>query len=156
VAAPVREAALFRSLTRYPHVAGEFLGADLGKATVPEIHARAWPVVQKLVAGHEGELLERYNRLVSSARSIDEVRGIAKFAFQGRVRDLLLERGANLWGRLDRDTGDVALFGARQDERQEDVLDDIAEAVILRGGDVWSLDKSRMPTKSPIAATLRW
>lgn len=156
LAAPVRDAALFRSLTRYPHVVPEFLGADLGKATLPEIHARAWPLVQKLASEREREILGRYDRLVSSARAIDEVRAIAQFAIQGRVRDLLLERDVNLWGRMDPKTGDVALFGARQDEREEDILDDIAEAVLLRGGDVWSLEQGRMPTKSPVAATLRW
>jgi hypothetical protein len=57
---------------------------------------------------------------------------------------------------MDPKTGDVALFGARRNEQQEDVLDDIAEAVLLRGGDVWSLEEGRMPTKSPVAATLRW
>jgi hypothetical protein len=136
-------------------VAAEVLGADLGRATLPEIHARAWPLVQEVVREHEAEVLERYDRLVSRARALDELRAIAKFAIGGRVRDLLLERGKSLWGRLDRETGDIAVHGERSDEREEDVLDDIAEAVILRGGDVWSLEKQKMPTKSPVAATLR-
>jgi hypothetical protein len=156
LAAPEREAALFRSITRYAHVAHEILGADLGRSTIPEIHRRTWPVVQKLVAERESEVLERYDRSVSGARALDELRAIAKFAIGGRVRDLLLRRDANLWGRLDRETGDVALHGPRADEREEDVLDDIADAVILRGGEVWSLEEGRMPTRSPVAATLRW
>jgi hypothetical protein len=156
IAAPAREAALFRSITRYPHAVPEVLGGDLGKATLAEIHARTWPVAQKVVADREHEILDRYGRLVSSARAIDEVRAIAQFAIHGRVRDLLLARNVNLWGRLNRRTGDVALFGERGDERAEDVLDDIAEAVLLRGGDVWSFEEGRMPTKSSVAATLRW
>lgn len=156
LAAPEREAALFRSITRYAHVAREVLGSDLGRSTIPEIHRRAWPVVQGIVAERESEVLERYDRSVSGARALDEVRAIAKFAIVGRVRDLILQRDANLWGRLDRETGDVALHGPRANEAEEDVLDDIAEAVILRGGDVWSLEEERMPTKSPVAATLRW
>ena len=37
-----------------------------------------------------------------------------------------------------------------------DVLDDLAEAVLLRGGEVFSVEKARMPSKSPVAAILRW
>ena len=156
VAATDREAALFRSLSRYPHVAAEVLGPDLGQMSLREIHVRAWPIVERLVAEKEAEVLERYDRLVSRARALDDVRAIAKFALAGRVRDLLLDRSTNLWGRFDRETGDVALFAERTDDGVEDVLDDVAEAVLLRGGDVWSIDGKRMPTKSPVAATLRW
>lgn len=151
-----REAALFRSLTRYAHVAPGNLSNELGRATPSQIHAAAWPVVQSLMAAKEDIVLERYDRLVSAARALDDVRAIGKFALEGRVRDLILDRDANLWGRFDRATGAVALFGERTGEDVEDVLDDIAEAVVLRGGDVWSIDKSRMPTKSSVAATLRW
>jgi hypothetical protein len=156
VAAPGREVALFRSLTRYPHVVADVLGGDLGKANMAEIHARSWPIAQRVAMERQNEILERYGRFVSSARALDEVRAIAQFAIQGRVRDLLLARDVNLWGRLDHRTGEVALFGPRGDERAEDVLDDIAEAVLLRGGDVWSIEEGRMPTKSPVAAILRW
>jgi hypothetical protein len=148
LAAPVREAALFRSFTRYTHVVPEFLGADLGKATLPEIHARAWPLIRKLASEREREILGRYDRLVSSARAIDEVRAIAQFAIQGRVRDLLLER--TTLGSPDPKTGDVARASDEGGGRPR------RHAEAVGGGDVWSLEPGRMPTKSPIAATLRW
>lgn len=151
-----RLAAIFRSVTRYPHIVRELLPADLGRATTAEIHSRIAPRVEKLMAEKEGVVLERYDRSVSGARALDDVRAIGRFAIQGRVRDLLLDSNANLWGSLNRETGEVALFGERQDDSVEDVLDDVAEAVMLRGGDVWSIDTAKMPTKSPVAATLRW
>ncbi len=151
-----RLAASFRSVSRYPHIVRELLPADLGRATTAEIHSRIAPRVEKLMAAREDVVLERYDRLVSAARALDDVRAIGRFAIQGRVRDLLLDRSANLWGRLDRGTGEVALFGERQDDAVEDVMDDVAEAVMLRGGDVWSIETAKMPTKSPVAATLRW
>ena len=156
LAASEREAALFRSLTRYRHVARETLGPDLVRATSAQIHEHAWPIVQRIGLAATEEVVDRYDRLFSRGRSLDEVRAIAKFALGGRVSDLLLDRERNLWGRLDRATGDVALFGERGNDGEEDVLDDIAEAVLLRGGHVWSVEATRMPTKSPVAAVLRW
>ena len=81
---------------------------------------------------------------------------VAEAAVQGRVRELIVERGAQLWGRLDPTTGAVERHDKQEDAHDDDVLDDISEAVILRGGEVYAFDKARMPTKSPIAATLRW
>jgi len=156
LAATERLAACYRSISRYPHIVRELLPADLGRAASAEIHARIAPRVEKLMNEREGLVLERYDRSVSGARALDEVRAIGRFAIQGRVRDLLLDRNAHLWGRLNRETGEVALFGQRPDDSVEDVLDDLAEAVMLRGGEVWSIDTARMPTKSSVAATLRW
>jgi hypothetical protein len=156
LAASEREAALFRSLTRYRYVARETLGPDLIREPKTEIHARAWPIVQAIGLASTEEVVDRYDRLFSRGRSLDEVRAIAKFALEGRVSDLLLDRARNLWGHLDRASGEVALFGERRNDREEDVLDDIAEAVFLRGGHVWSVEATRMPTQSPVAAVLRW
>lgn len=156
LAAPERDLAFYRSVSRYPHVAKEEIHGSFQRATIPDLHAKAWPIVQGIVGEREKDVLERYDRLVSRARALSEIRAIAKFAVQGRVRDLLLARDATVGGRLDKATGDVSLHEGAREDGAEDVLDDIAEAVLLRGGGVWSLEKSRMPAKSSIAATLRW
>ena len=65
-------------------------------------------------------------------------------------------RDAHLWGKMDPATGAVELHTKKMDTHDGDVLDDITEAVILRGGEVYSIEAARMPTRSPVAATLRW
>jgi hypothetical protein len=61
-----------------------------------------------------------------------------------------------VWGRMDPASGELDLPAQRRSEQDDDVLDDVAEAVLARGGDVLSLEPARMPSKSPVAATLRW
>lgn len=156
VAASDRLHALYRSLQRYPYLVERGVIGNYAKEKLEDLHARAWPIVQSELELHEREVIERYDHLVSRAMALDDVRAIAQFAVQGRVRDLLLQRDAYLWGRMDRTSGAVELHGEQSDSRDEDVLDDVAEAVLLRGGEVFALDPARMPSKSPIAATLRW
>ena len=67
-----------------------------------------------------------------------------------------MDKDAAVYGKMDRANGTVELHGSKASAVEEDVLDDIAEAVLLRGGEVYSLPRQRMPSKSPIAATLRW
>jgi hypothetical protein len=75
---------------------------------------------------------------------------------EGRVRTLFLADGVHLAGRLDSRTGDVELVDGAAAKVADDVLDDVAEAVLLRGGDVLGLARERMPGRSEIAALLRW
>lgn len=156
LAAAERSNAMYRTISRYPHLAADGLIGNYARASLAELHERAWPIVQREISVRETHVLERYQSLVSRARALEDVRAIAQFAVQGRVRDLMLAKDSYLWGTLDKTSGTVALHGEPHDARDDDVLDDIAEAVLLRGGEVYSIDKERMPSKSPIAATLRW
>lgn len=156
VAAADPQWSLFASVCRNPHLLREGLHGNFHQESGQQLHARAWPLVQGHIARLEDEVLERYQFGVSSGRSSDEVSLIARAALAGRVRELLIERGANVWGRVDPDTGALELTGARHAKSDDDVLDDLAEAVILRGGEAFSLERARMPSSAPVAATLRW
>lgn len=145
----------FHSITRYAHVTQEGIHGNFETAALEQLHKRAWPIVQKRIEARGDEVHERYEKLVSRARALDEIRAIAQFAVQGRVGELLLAREARVWGTLDKASGELRLHGDQQ-QNDDDVLDDIAEAVLLRGGEVISFEQSKMPTKGPIAAILRW
>lgn len=119
-----------------PSTAKAELYGRFPRATISRLHANAWPIVQRIVGEREQEILERYDRLVSRASALSEIRAIAKFAVQGRVRDPLLDRDASVGGRLDKATGDVSLHEGARADGAGDVLDDVEEAVLLRGGEV--------------------
>jgi hypothetical protein len=156
IAATERPMSMYRSISRYPHLASRGLVGNYSRSSSEELHAQAWPIVQQDLGVREIEVLERYNNLVSRSRALDEVRAIAQFAVQGRVRELLLAEDARLWGTLDRNSGELHLHGEQHDARDDDVLDDLSEAVLARGGDVYSLSPQRMPSMSSVAAILRW
>lgn len=151
-----RIAAAFQRLSRYPHLLESTVQGNFANAKLEELHARAWPLVQAHLKEREDETVARYGDGISSGRALDDAPTIARFAAQGRIHDLLVERASHLWGRMDRSTGAIELHTTQQDAHDDDVLDDIAEAVLLRGGAVWALTKERMPTPSPVAAILRW
>jgi len=156
VAATPKIAASFQSLSRYPHLLHEHVAGNFANAKLEDLHARAWPLVQAHAEGRLNDVTERYGNLISRGRALDDASSIARFAVQGRVRDLLVDRDAHLWGRMDRTTGALQLHKTQVDAHDDDVLDDIAEAVILRGGEVLTLARKEMPTAAPVAATLRW
>lgn len=156
VASTPRITAAFQAVSRYPHLLHESVHGSFADAKLADLHAKAWPIVQAWFQEHEQEVVRRYGNSISRDRALDEVSAIARFAVQGRVRDLFVESDAHLWGRMDPLIGRLEMHETRQEDAHDDVMDDIAEAVILRGGEVHALPRSKMPTRSPVAAILRW
>lgn len=156
VAAPDRQFSTYVAISAHPRLLREGVHGNFVSASGRELHERAWPIVQDYVAELEERVLQRYHAGGAADHSSADISFIARAAVQGRVRELILARGASLSGTLDRATGALALDAAKPTQTHEDVLDDLAEAVLLRGGDVLTFDAARMPTESPVAATLRW
>jgi hypothetical protein len=155
VAAVAKLQAAYRTVSRYPHLAGGVEG-NFGRAKPEALHARAAPVAAAAFAAREDEAVSEYQRLNGAMRSSDDVEVVAAAAVAGRVRRLVIARGRTVRGTFDRATGAVGRRAAREDAYGDDVLDDLAEAVLVRGGAVLFVEKERMPTKSPVAAVLRW
>jgi len=156
LAAPAEYHTLYRSVARYPYLAEEAINGNFERAKADELHERAWPIVQRQVEERVGEVLRAYGNLEPRGRATRDLERIAQGALLGRVMELLVAEGTHLWGVLDRNTGAVELRGEQGDTHDDDVIDDIAEAVILRGGEVLSVDRARMPSGAPVAAVLRW
>jgi hypothetical protein len=147
---------IFHAVTRYAHVTQEGIRGNFETASLGELHRRAWPIIQAYTEADMAEVHHRYRQAVPRGRALDEVRAIAQLAVEGRVWELLLARDAAVWGTLEEGSGDLQLSHWGQQGAEDDVLDDIAEAVLLRGGEVFSFEQDQMPTESPIAAILRW
>jgi len=156
LAAPVSYHTPFRSVQRYPHLLEDGLQGNFERTSLDDVHQLAWPLVSRHIEQRLAAVLATYERWVSPRRAIDELSTIARAALQGRVLDLLVAEGSHLWGRLDPDSAEVTLHPGQEGQRDDDVLDDLCEAVLLRGGDVFAVAPERMPSASPVAALLRW
>lgn len=156
VAAPERELWMFRSVARFDDMIAFGLVGDLGHLSLDAMHARAWPVVEQHLDEQNLDVLDRWGALSGANRASDDLSIIARATTMGRVRELILDREAVVHGRLDRSTGTVQRTVARGPREDANVLEELAESVCLHGGEVFRLRHDRMPTRSPIAATLRW
>lgn len=79
---------------------------------------------------------------------------IARSAIQGKIKKLLIAESVNIFGKIDPRTGGVALHPTDLDHEDDDILDDIAQAVLSHGGEVITASKEDIPHKRPILALL--
>jgi hypothetical protein len=147
---------IYRSVSCYPHLLEDGIEGNVEYARLSEIYERAWPIV----AAYESDLIStavaQYASARAAGRAIDGLQTVAHAAARGRVRLLLHGEAVHVWGYLDPVTGDCRVHERQQDAEDADVLDDICEMVLLRGGDVVEVPRDRMPDSSQIAAVLRY
>lgn len=146
---------IYRSVSRYPYLLEEGVEGNVEHARLSEIYERAWP----LVAAYERDViataLAQYTSALAAGRASDGLQDVARAAAAGRVRLLLHAEGRHVWGYVDPVTGDCRMHDRQRDVEDADVLDDVCEMVLLRGGDVVEVPPDRMPSASPVAAVFR-
>lgn len=142
--------ALFRQVTRYRHLVPEGITGGVAHESAAQLFERVKPIAERLAAEREAGARAEYDRHERHGRASASLDILSRAAVQGRVRRLLLADGAQVRGGVDRETGALRV------NDEEDVLEDLAELVLLRGGDVISVARQRMPGEQAAAASLRW
>jgi hypothetical protein len=77
---------------------------------------------------------------------------IARLAIQGKVRKLIIADDLQIFGKVHRTSGKLAVTPVQFDHEDDDVLDDIAQVVIANGGDVVVTKQKFIPGNRPALA----
>jgi hypothetical protein len=147
---------IYHTLSRYPHLTEHGVEGNFEHAMPQEIHTRVWPIVSAWFQAREDQVLNEYTRLAGREQVRDDLQRVAQAAVHGQGRRLLVEEHVHLWGMLDCENGKVVQHATQQDTRDGDVLNDLTACVLARGGEVLTVQAARMPSRSPVAAILRW
>ena len=79
---------------------------------------------------------------------------IAKAAIAGKVKKLVVAEDLNVFGKLDSTTGGVSLHALDSDHEDDCLLDDLAQTVLLKGGEVLVAKRNEIPMGRAIVAIL--
>lgn len=147
---------LYRQANTYPNLLEEGLDGNFERANSDRIHTEAWPIVSRLFESRIGTWVARFSERAGTGLASDRIEEIAAAAVSGRVQCLIVAEGEPVWGALDRATGAIVRSERRVNPEGADLLDDIGEESLKRGGDVYVVARASMPTSSPIAAVYRF
>lgn len=131
-------------------LADEGIEANVDVWDVTRLAAEARPILDKQVRARAQAWIDRWDKAYGGGKGEPDAAAAARLAVASRVRVLLLERGAQLPGVVDRDTGEIA-----EGPETADALDDLAEIVVAKGGEVFIVDDGALPTGTGLAAILR-
>ncbi|MGH9010555.1 MAG: hypothetical protein ACRDYF_12025 [Acidimicrobiia bacterium] len=146
---------LYRRISNYPNVVEEAVVGNPDGLSAAELHARAWPSMERHFAAERQAALAAYaaGRGPGPVASVEEA---VAAAVLGRVATLFVARGATIWGRVDLLTGAAEVHDEVLDG-DVDLLDVAATRTFLTGGAVYVLDPPDIPEPDePVAARLRY
>lgn len=147
---------IFRSVSRLPNLAQASLVGNFDTATTEQLHSAAWPAILTELKAMEDQVIALHEKLAGTGRVANDLDKIAEATMNGRVRYLLLEENARIPGRFDPGSGSIVLSNGGGRSSVNDVLDDLAEQTLLRGGETIVIPAARMPVAAPASAGLRW
>jgi hypothetical protein len=147
---------IYREANTYAHLASEMLEGNYEHANGDKIHSDAWPIVSVATSQPFQPWVERYKTAAGSGLATDRIESVAEAVIQGRVSCVLAAEGETVWGVLDRSTGSVERRERQLDAADDDLLDDLCEEALKRGGEAFVVPRASMPTASPIAAVFRF
>ncbi|MGF1612702.1 MAG: hypothetical protein ACFCVA_01985 [Gammaproteobacteria bacterium] len=147
--------ALFRRVSQNPLLLAEGVNGNPAELREDELRQQVWQVLEPHYLARLQQLQESYHAAAARQAGSADLADVAKAAVFGRVGTLLVEAERTLPGLIDPASGSIrpAELGSR---RVDDMLDDLAELVFIKGGNVVVVPGERMPTSSGLAAIYRF
>jgi hypothetical protein len=155
LAALTEHHAEFRRVSHNPFLQPDGVAKDPGSLNADQLRADVWKVVLPAYERRLAGLTDDFRVAASRGLAASEVEEVAAAVAAGRVGTLLVEADRQVPGRLDRATGAVRP-GELADPEVDDLLDDVAEAALAKGGSVVVVPREAMPTATGLAAVYRF
>lgn len=116
-----------------------------------ELGEQAWAVAQPARDRIIADWLNAFGTAKAHDQGSDDIEQIARDAIAARIRLLLVRENHHVGGEVDPQTGRVT-FKPIEDPATDDVIDDIAELVLQRGGDVLIVPADQLSSQTGVAA----
>jgi hypothetical protein len=139
-----------RATARLGALLDDGLSGNFDHATPAELAARSAPLVERWLARRTAEQAAGWERARNRGKALDLLGDVGAAALTGRIARLWVDATRVVPGGLDPATGQLV-----PGHGDDDVLDALCEAVLVRGGEVVPVDAGLLPSPTGAAAELR-
>jgi hypothetical protein len=159
--APLVLGGVERTLSSFVRLSGRrALGRVLGsmeRLPLGELHARSWPVMARALDARQSVALGELERARDRRRLATGLPEVWSLANDGRVELVVVERGYEVPARRGRAIDDITPADDRDEPGVvDDLVDDLIEVVLARGGRIAFVDDGTLASTGRIAAVLRY
>lgn len=146
---------IFKRISANPFLMADGLKIDPDSVSTDDLRELAWQVIEPSYQDRLTRLVAEFEQSKSRGLVGDHLGQIAFDAVSGRVMTLLVEADREIPGHLDSLNGHIE-FGDMDHPEVSDLIDDLAELVLNKGGHVVVVPAERMPTATGVAAIYRY
>lgn len=146
---------LFRRVSRNQRLLEDGIKVNAAAMDIHEVRKLAWDVYEPNYSARLDGIIGQYRHAASQGLGTDQIGAIVTDAYDGKVGALLLEENRIIPGRINGRT-DVSFGVDEPSQLMDDVLDDLAELVLEKQGEVWIIPKDSMPSTTGAASINRF
>jgi len=145
----------FRKISRNPFLIEDGIKIDPDSILIDELRELAWQIVEPRYQERLRQLVDEFEQARPRGLVGDHLGEIAFATVSGRVMKLLVEADREIPGHVDPALGRIE-FSDLNHPQIDDLLDDLAELVLSKGGEVVVTPSEQMPVATGAAAIYRY
>lgn len=156
IAGPTQLQDAFRQACTYSNLIETGIDGNVEELDGESLTNLSLGLMQSHFSKLDDQFVVAFRKAEAACFTTTDIHEIARAAARGQIQSLLVAEDRQIWGHLDRETGAIEVLSQRTRATTDDLLDDLAELTLNKGGGVTILSTFRMPGNHPIAAVLRW
>ena len=131
----------------------ESIIGNVERAKTENLRAKCFDLLEPFYREKELQAVEDLNLAVKKNFAITYIEDIAVSAVYGKIKKLFVVENRQIWGEINKQTGEIFISPMQSNSHDDDILDDICQVVLARGGEVVVL-KEAANVKGYIAAAI--
>lgn len=146
---------IYRSVSVYKNIWPDALTGNHDYDNMTTLYAKAKEIMQPYFEEKRNKALDDYGNKSATALTSSITDDIIPAAYYGQIAQLFVEENAHIWGTFDEAANELQLHTEKQ-ENSECLVDKAIIKTIQTGGDVFIMEKDKMPQESTMAAIMRY
>src|SRR5699024_1402341 len=146
----------FRKLSNNNQLVEQGISIDPTALKIEDLHKRCWEIIQPIANERAAGAISAFKQKFGTGLASDNPQEVLGAILDGRVETILVSAEKRIAGRIQREERSIELLDGFNLPDAEDVLDDLGEMTLRRGGSLWVLPDELMPSDTGIAATYRF
>jgi hypothetical protein len=114
----------------------ESIIGNVERAKTEDLRAKCFEILEPFYRQKELKAVEELNLAVKKNHAITYIEDIAVSAAYGKIKKLFVVENRQIWGAINKLTGEIFISPKQLNSHDDDILDDICQMVLMRGGEV--------------------
>lgn len=145
---------IFRQVNRDPDLILQSIDGNVERKSEADLRTASHQIMVKLFEQFKKEMINEFQESEWTGKATDNLIHIADAAAKGKIKKLLVASDKLIWGIYNSRSGSITIHPEQLNSFDEDILDDLAETVLNKGGKVICMKSNELPTANPVAALL--
>lgn len=147
---------LFQKVNKNPLLLADGIDINPESVSIEKLAEMAWSIMEPEYLGKLDSLVEKFAQEKANGKGSDDMKEIGVAAVEGKIETLIIEADRMIANKLTNHvTGNIQNRDLTN-PKVDDLLDDLGELVMKKGGNVMVLPADKMPSETGLAAIFRY